>query len=199
MKKHLRLLSIVAIAFFGVSCSTLAGEDVNTDPAESAGSVDSPAASPVPQSTATPEPPTAVPTPEAILASQGVITIGEYEFSVLQVAFDSTVFGMAPTSLGSGDQILFIEFEIPTEAHAEFAALEPVVISGSGGQSSPVAWISAESMHTLADMKIVGGSSSFTDVGQNSLVLAYVVPGGADALSLQFPSGERIDLSPLMP
>ena len=79
-----------------------------------------------PPPTDTPIPPTDIPEPEAISAADPEITIGEFTFRVIAVGYDSTALGMAPSSMGAGDQIVWVECELLSGDQAAFGDLHRI-------------------------------------------------------------------------
>lgn len=150
-----------------------------------------------PTSTPEPVPPTATiePTPAAIPATQDIIQVGTFEFRIVRKTYDDTLVGFVPNGMG-GDRILIIEFEVITGDEGDFAALEPVVILGSGDVRQPVAALVGEMMNTLADMTYTG-QSGFYNRTEGTTVLVYVAPSDPGDITLEFSSGEIIDLTPL--
>jgi len=148
--------------------------------------------------TDTPVPPTATPTPEIIPASQASITIGEFECRVVQVVFDDTVFGTVPNSMGATDRILYVEFELTAGENEAFANLMPDLVLSTGPRRTPVAWFGNNTIHTLVNATMTGEGSQFSP-GEDTVALAYVVPQTTESPLMAFPSGDLIDLTPLMP
>jgi len=151
-----------------------------------------------PTDTAEPIPPTQTPepTPAAIPATQDPIQAGGFDFRVLRTAFGNVIGGMVPNAMGSG-RILFLEFEMISGENMDFASLRPVVVLQSGETREPVAIISGGMVNTLVDMTYTG-ESGFYSPTEGAVVLAYVVPTDPGPVQVEFPSGEIIDMAPLM-
>lgn len=154
-------------------------------------------------------PPTAVPTevpkPQPtptirialIPASQASITSGGFEFRIAQLAFDNTVQGLAPKDMDANSHILFVEFELLSGAQEAFEALTILIKNGSGRSSEPIALISGGRVKVLATLTMTGESFQY-EPDENRIIWAFVVPKNQTALYLIFPTGEVVDLSPLM-
>lgn len=148
--------------------------------------------------TETSEPPTNTPTPAVVPASQESITVGEFKFRVVRIALDEAIFGMVPNSMGDGDQIIFLEFELTAGENEAFANLRPAIVLGSGVKQQAAAWIGDKNVYTLTDMTYTGAASEFSPT-ETLVALAFVIPKNPGALLLEFSSGVLIDLMPLMP
>jgi len=135
--------------------------------------------------------------PDVVPGNQASITVGEFTFRVLRVVADTSIGGLAPLDMGSDDRIVFVEFQLPEGQHEAFAKLSPTLTTDSGS-SDPAAWLNSSAINTLTDAKMTGAESKFT-VAKGAIALAYVAPKASGQLRLDFPSGEKIDLTPLMP
>jgi len=135
--------------------------------------------------------------PDVVPGNQASITVGEFTFRVLRVVADTSIGGLAPLDMSSDDRIVFVEFQLPESQHEAFAKLSPTLTTDSGS-SDPAAWLNSSAINTLTDAKITGAESKFT-VAKGAIALAYVAPKASGQLRLDFPSGEKIDLTPLMP
>ena len=124
--------------------------------------------------------------------------MGEFEYRVVQIAFDEAVFGSVPIAMGTSDQILFLEFELIEGENESFTNLMPEIVLESGQRREPVAWIGDNYVNVLTTMTFSGTASEFSP-SETSVALAYVVPQNPGSLLLEFPSGVLIDLTPLMP
>ena len=150
-----------------------------------------------PPPTDTPIPPTDIPEPEAISAADPEITIGEFTFRVIAVGYDSIALGMAPSSMGAGDQIVWVECELLSGDQAAFESLEIVLTDGSQN-SDAIILASNGMMQMLATVTMTGKQGKFIPDEQN-IAWAYVFSKTAVELTWIFPSGEVIDLTPVMP
>jgi hypothetical protein len=148
--------------------------------------------------TDTPTPPTDTPEPEAISAAESTITIGEFSFRIVEVAYDSTALGMAPSNMGSGDQIVWVEFELLSGDQSAFESLEITLTNGNGRSTDAVILASNGMMQMLATVTMTGKKANYTPDAEN-IAWAYVFPKSESELYLSFPSGEIVDLTPVMP
>jgi hypothetical protein len=153
-------------------------------------------ATPTEPPTSTPEPtPTVEPTPTFIPATQDMIQIGAYEFQFVRVATDTTLVGFTPNGMGS-DRILYVELEIFSGEESNFIFLTPTLSLGSGDERPPVAFIVGESFNALTDMTLTGEEGSYRRT-DGTTVLVYMIPSDPGQVTLEFDSGEIIDLTPL--
>ncbi len=140
------------------------------------------------------EEPTPSPEPQAFSASDDVIAISGFEFHVVQTAYETSVMGMKPAGGGS---ILFVELELLSGIKAEFEEMQPGLESASGTASKPVALISGGYVKTMTSLTYTGESTSYQPDPEN-VTWAFTTAGNASELYLVFPSGEKVDLSPLL-
>jgi hypothetical protein len=146
--------------------------------------------------TSTPEPtPTIEPTPTFIPATQDVIQIGAFEFHIVRVATDRTLVGFTPNGMGS-DRILYIEFDVLSGDENNFALMSPTLVLESGDMRRPVASIVGTSFNTLTDMTLTGEDGTYRRT-EGTTVLVYMIPSDPGQVTLEFDSGEIIDLTPL--
>jgi hypothetical protein len=150
-----------------------------------------------PTSTPEPIPPTATlePTPAAIPATQDVIQVGAFQFHIVRKTYDDTFVGFAPGGMGS-DRILIIEVELISGDEAGFVALAPEIVLGSGEVRQPIAFIVGESVLTNTSLSLVSQDFWYRRT-EGTTVLAYVAPEDPGQITLEFSSGEIIDLTPL--
>ena len=135
--------------------------------------------------------------PDVVPGNQASITVGDFTFRVLRVVGDTSISGLAPLDMGADDRIIFVEFQLPESEHKAFADLSPTLTTDSGS-SGPAAWLDSSGINTLVDAKMTGATSKFT-VAEGAVALAYVAPKVSGQVRLDFPSGQKIDLTPLMP
>ncbi|MGD8604327.1 MAG: hypothetical protein PVF49_07130 [Anaerolineales bacterium] len=153
-------------------------------------------ATPTEPPTNTPEPtPTLEPTPTFIPATDDVIQIGAFEFHIVRVATDHTLVGFTPNGMGS-DRILYIEFDVLSGDENNFALMSPTVMLESGDMRRPVASIVGRSFNALTDMTLTGEDGTYRRT-EDTTVLAYMIPSDHGQVTLEFDSGETIDLTPL--
>ncbi len=134
---------------------------------------------------------------KAIPASQSSLTIGDFKFRVVEVVFDQTSMGFVPVDLGASDQVMFVEFELLAGSKEDFKSLEITVSDGSGLKANAFIRISNGMTQMLATVTMKGVSSDYQP-GEDNVTWAYVVPKGADKFYLNFPTGEVVDLTPLI-
>jgi hypothetical protein len=197
--QHTIVLTLVALLMVGCNGAVVEPTSVPTETSlpPTSGPTET-LAPPTSVLTDTPVPPTNTPAPVIVPASQESITVDEFEFRVVRIALDEAIFGMVPNSMGEGDQILFIEFELTTGENEAFANLRPAIVLESGEKHQVAAWIGDKNVHTLTDMMYTGAASEFSPT-EDLVALAYVIPQRPGALLLEFSSGVLIDLTPLMP
>ena len=151
----------------------------------------------LPPPTDTPLPPTDIPEPEAISAADPEITIGEFTFRIIAVGYDSTALGMAPSNMGAGDQIIWVECELLSGDQSAFESLE-ITLTDGWHSSDAIILASNGMMQMLATVTMTGKQGKFIPDEQN-IAWAYVFPKNAINLTWIFPSGEVVDLTPVMP
>ncbi|HEY44739.1 MAG TPA: hypothetical protein G4O11_12220 [Anaerolineae bacterium] len=197
--QHTIVLTLVALLMVGCNGAVVEPTSIPTETSlpPTSGPTET-LAPPTSVLTDTPVPPTNTPAPVIVPASQESITVDEFEFRVVRIALDEAIFGMVPNSMGEGDQILFIEFELTTGENEAFANLRPAIVLESGEKHQVAAWIGDKNVHTLTDMMYTGAASEFSPT-EDLVALAYVIPQRPGALLLEFSSGVLIDLTPLMP
>ncbi len=132
-----------------------------------------------------------------IPASQSSITIGDFKFRIVRVVFAETAMGFVPVNIDANDQVMFVEFELLAGNKEAFKSLEVIVSHGSGQKSKAFILISGGMIQMLATVTMKGVSSDYQP-GEDSVVWAYVVPKSVDKLYLNFPTGNRVDLTPLL-
>jgi hypothetical protein len=123
--------------------------------------------------------------------------IGEFTFRIVEVAYDNTALGMAPSSMGSNDQIVWVEFELLSGDQTDFEGLQISLTDGSQN-SDAIILASNGMMQMLATVTMTGEKGKFTP-SEDHIAWAYVFTKNAGELYLSFPSGEIIDLIPVLP
>lgn len=134
---------------------------------------------------------------KAIPASQSSLAIGDFEFRVVEVVFDQTAMGFVPVDMGASDQVMFVEFELLTGSKEDFKSLEITVSNGSSLKANAFILISNGMTQMLATVTMKGVSSDYRP-GEDNVTWAYVAPKGVDKLYLNFPTGDRVDLTPFI-
>jgi hypothetical protein len=218
MSSRKRIIIAISVLLVAMSCNFIMGdrqppaEDSASVKEEEAASVEddntseeqvAPTEPPQPTNTAipptdTPELPTDTPEPEAISAAESEITVGEFTFRIVEVAYDKTALGMAPSNMGANDQIVWVEFELLSGDQTAFGSLQITLTDGSDQSSDAIILASNGMMQMLATVTMTGEKAKFTP-GNESIAWAYVFPKNANELYLNFPSGEVVDLTPIMP
>jgi hypothetical protein len=132
-----------------------------------------------------------------IYDSQESKTIGEFEFRIVEVAFDETAMGFATTDMGKNDKVMFVEFELLSGNKENFKNLEITVTYNQGQESKAVILTSGGLIKMLATVTIKSTPSEFRPKAQN-IAWAYVVPKDATGFYLNFPNGDVIDLTPFI-
>jgi hypothetical protein len=92
---------------------------------------------------------------------------------------------------------MFVEIELLAGNKEDFKGLEIMVSDGSGRKANAFILISNGMTQMLAAVTMRGVSSDYQP-GEDNVTWAYVVPIGADKLYLSFPTGEVVDLTPLI-
>ena len=124
--------------------------------------------------------PTPTPTPAPIPASHNAITVGGYTIKITAVTLSSSgMGGFVPASMTSGQTVL---------------GVEATLVSGGtlDGLSSVPVWATDETSGRYD----VGAALSIG--AQSSAIWMYAVPKTSSSFLWCFPSGEVIDLSPLL-
>lgn len=137
------------------------------------------------------------PVQKAIPASLESIALGGFKFRITEVAFDETAMGFVPVGLSEGDLMMFVEFELKEGDKNAFKSIEITVSCASGRKSKAVILTSDGIMQMLATVTLRNSTSAHEPVRDN-ITFVYVVPKDADGLHLYFPTGETIDLAPLI-
>lgn len=171
------------------------------------GGGDTPSDSSATGATATEIPASPSPTPEArgIPASDPSIVAGDHEFAVVaagivpELGFGSGL-GFVPVDFQDGETVLVVEFQLVSGDPDGFAALKPLVIDGDGGESGPfVVIVDGVMSNTDVDIAMVGSDVNYQSDPNSTHVWAFSVPGSStDDLQILFPSGELVDLVPVM-
>jgi len=210
MKKQVPITLVVMALLLTMSCNVLAGRGQSSETEEVAAEKGTatqvlpptntaapPTATRVPP-TNTPLPPTDTPEPEAISAAEPTITIDEFGFRIAEVAYDSTAVGMAPSSMGSGDQIVWVEFKLLSGDQAAFEELQIKLADGGNRSAEAIILASNGRMRMLETLTLTATKVKHLPDAQN-IAWAYVFPKSAGELYLFFPSGEKVDLTPVLP
>lgn len=148
--------------------------------------------------TETPIPPTETPEITTISAAEDSIEIGVFSFRIVEVAYDDTAFGLVPSSMSAGDQIVWVAFELQSGDQGDFESLEITLTDQAGQQVEPVALASGGMMKMLASLTMTGESGKYIPEDAN-ISWAFAFPKNVAELYLEFPGGEIVDLTPIMP
>jgi hypothetical protein len=132
-----------------------------------------------------------------IAASTESITIEEYTFSIVKVAFDSNALGFAPPDMGPNEKIIFVEFELKSGSSDDFKDLTVQMCCDAGSKFKPVLLTAGGVIKMLASVTIKGRAGRYRPQKDN-IAWAYVIPQKTEVFHLHFPSGEIIDLAPLL-
>lgn len=137
------------------------------------------------------------PAQTSIPASRASIASGEFRFRIVTVAFEETAMGFAPSDMGPGDRVMLVEFKLLEGSRDSFKNLEVQATYAPDGKSSAVILIADGMVRMLSAVIMTGKSSDFRPAEDN-VAWAFVVPGESVGFFLEFPTGETIDLSPLI-
>jgi|GEM_PF-4762608 len=133
-----------------------------------------------PAATATETPIPATPTMAAIPGSNEPIVIGDFNLSITTVNLSDAGFnGMAPYPMTADQTVLAVEVTLISGDLDKLSGLEVWVNDEAGNRTDSGATLSAEA--------------------KNQVVWLFPVAKTAHSFFLYFPSGEVIDLSPLLP
>jgi len=133
----------------------------------------------------------------AIPASKASITIDDFKFRVVKVFFDETAMGFVPVDMSASDRVMFVEFKLLEGNKEAFKALEISVSHNSGQKSKAFILTSGGIIQMLSSVTVKGTSSDYQP-GEDNIAWAYVAPKEVDELYLNFPTGEVVDLAPLI-
>jgi hypothetical protein len=139
----------------------------------------------------------ASPVQKRFLAGDSPIAAAAFRFRIVRVAFDTTTMGFVPESLGPKERIFFVEFELLSGDREDFKNLLIILSDGSGRRAEPVALALGGAMKTLVPMTSRSGASHYRP-DATSIAWAYVIQEGEREFFLTFPTGEIIDLAPLI-
>ena len=137
------------------------------------------------------------PAQKAIPASRESMAIGGFIFRIASVTFDETAMDFVPVGMSEGDRVMFVEFELLEGDKDFFKDLEITASCASGRKSKAFILTSGGIMQMLATVTL-RNSGSIHEPGRDNITFVYAVPKGADGLHLNFPTGETIDLTPLI-
>lgn len=134
---------------------------------------------------------------KAILSPKESIAINDFKFRVAKVSFDKTAMGFVPVDMSADNQVMFVEFELLEGNKEVFKGLEISVSHNSGQKSKAFILTSGGIIQMLSSVTVKGISSDYQP-GEDNIAWAYVVPKEVDELCLNFPTGEAVDLAPLI-
>jgi hypothetical protein len=137
------------------------------------------------------------PAQKVIPASRESMAIDGFKFRIAAVTFDETAMGFVPVGMSEGDRVMFVEFEVLEDSKDSFKDLEITISCASGRKSKAFILTSGGIMQMLATVTL-RNSGSTHEPGKDNITFVYAVPKGADGLHLHFPTGETIDLAPLI-
>jgi hypothetical protein len=123
------------------------------------------------------------PAQKSIPASKASITIDDFKFRIAKVTIDETV--------------MFVEFELLAGNEEAFKALEITVAYNSGQKSKAFILTSGGIVQMLSSVTVKGTSSDYQP-GEDNIAWAFVIHRGVDKFYLNFPTGEVVDLAPLI-
>ena len=132
-----------------------------------------------------------------ISASAKSIAIGDLQFRIVKVVFDKTAMGFVPSNMGEDQQVLYVELQMLSDLKETFKNLHMKLTDGTGKRSKAIMLISGSIIQMLSNVIWKGTSSEYRP-GKESIVWAYVVSKYQNEFYLNFPTGEVIDLSPLI-
>lgn len=132
-----------------------------------------------------------------IPASEKSITVNNFKFRVVKVAFDKTAMGFVPLNMAKDQKILSVELEILSGSKDSFKGLDLLLADGSGKKYKPIIQISGSIILLLSDVIV---KEPFPDYRPetDTIVWSYVVSEHFDEFYLVFPTGLAVDLCPLI-
>jgi len=137
------------------------------------------------------------PAQKSIPASKASITIDDFKFRIAKVTIDETAMGFVPVDMSADDQVMFVEFELLAGNEEAFKALEITVAYNSGQKSKAFILTSGGIVQMLSSVTVKGTSSDYQP-GEDNIAWAFVIHRGVDKFYLNFPTGEVVDLAPLI-
>jgi hypothetical protein len=132
-----------------------------------------------------------------IPASKASISIGTFTFRITAVVFDQNALGFAPPDMKASDRIIFVEFKLLAGDVDDFKDLTVPISCEAGQEFPPVLLTSGGVVKMLATMTMKGRPGNYRPHAEN-IAWAYVVSREATKFHLHFPSGEVVDLTPLI-
>jgi hypothetical protein len=133
----------------------------------------------------------------AVPTSKTIFTIGGFEFRICEVVFCDTAGGFVPLDMGVDDQVMFVEFELLSGKKEVFQSLHIRVKDSSGQKSNAFILASGGTMQMLSAVNMKSASSEYQPKKDN-IAWAYLVKKDVNELYLNFPTGEVIELMPLI-
>jgi hypothetical protein len=171
------ILLAVLLSSMSLGCAANSATPIPTpEPTPTA----TPTPTPTPTEVPTPTPtPTPTPAPAAIPASHDAITVGAFTIKITKVSLSANgMSGFVPTGMTADETVLIVQATLV-----------------SGGKLDDLAQVQAWSTDETG-RRYDGGTLSIA--AQNSVIWTYAVPKTSTAFRWWFPSGEVIDLSPLL-
>lgn len=133
----------------------------------------------------------------AIPTSKTIFKIGDFEFRICNILFCDTAGGFVPRDMGVDDQVMFIEFELLSGDKEAFQSLQIRVKDSFGHKSNAFILASGGMMQMLTAVNMTKASSEYRP-NKDNIAWAYIVKRDVDELYLNFPTGEVIELTPLV-
>ena len=96
------------------------------------------------------------------------------------------------------DGVDVVEFDLLSGDEGAFTDLEIVVADGGTTRANPIALLSGGSMMVLVNLTQTAAEIGYRP-DRETITSAYVVSTTTTELFLQFPTGEGVSLSPLLP
>ena len=132
-----------------------------------------------------------------ISASKSSISIAGFTFQITAVAFDQSALGFAPPNMKESDRVMFVEFALLAGDEESFKDLSLQVAAEAGQRYKPVLLTADGVVQMLATVTMVGRPGQYNPKKEH-IAWVYVVPRSIETFQVHFPTGEIIDLSPLM-
>jgi hypothetical protein len=125
------------------------------------------------------------------------ISIAGFTFRITAVAFDRTAMGFVPPDMKDAEQVMFVEFELLAGDEEDFKDLAIQVSSESGRRYKPVLLTAGGAVKMLATVTMKDRTGQYQPQ-KGHIAWIYVIPRSAEGFRVHFPTGESIDLAPLI-
>jgi hypothetical protein len=132
-----------------------------------------------------------------IPASKSSISIAGFTFRITAVAFDESALGFAPPEMKESDRVMFVEFELLAGDEENFKDLALQIAAGSGQRYRPVLLTADGMVQMLTTVTMIGRPGQYQPQKEH-IAWVYMVPRSIETFQVHFPTGEIIDLGPLM-